>query len=193
RAFVPAARAAAAAPPPAAAGPPAVQELLVPARAATEVARLLAGLETARLTVPPTAGALRVDAGETSLVARLAAGRFPDVGGIVPRTWNTGVRVEAAAFRQAVRVAGLFGASGTGGGARPVVFDPLPAGLRLAARGDDTGDAEGELPATVIGAPGPVVLDARLLADVVDAASSSWLQPSRRSAGTPAGGPPPAP
>ena len=136
----------------------------------SELARLLTGLETARLTVPPAAGALRADAGETTLVTRLAAGRFPDVGGLVPRAWSPSVRVEAGAFRQAVRVAGLFGTSVAGGDARPVVLDPLPAGLRLAARGDDTGDAQTDLPASVEGAPGPVVLNTRLLEDVAGAA-----------------------
>jgi DNA polymerase-3 subunit beta len=174
-------------------GPLPEQELLVPARAVTEIGRVLAaaGDEAVRLAFRPDAPDLRLEAGETTVVVRLADGRFPDLERVVPQTWATGVAVETEALSRAVRVAGLFGTAsrtaGTNGtgDVRPVVLRPTPRGLRLTARGAETGDAETELPATVYGRPEAVALDTRLLAEVLDAASAEWLQLAWQSTSSP--------
>jgi DNA polymerase III sliding clamp (beta) subunit (PCNA family) len=82
------------------------------------------------------------------------------------------VTVETTALRQAVRVAGLFG----GGEARPVRLDAAATGLRLQARDAETGDAQSELPAALEGEPQRIVLNTRLLADLLDAATGERLE-----------------
>ena len=148
------------------------EQLLVPARAVTEFGRLLGDAEAARLLRTPDGRGVYLAVKETTLFTRLVEGRFPDVDRVIPREWRTRVVVETAGFRQAVRVAGLFG----GGEARPVVLDAAPGRLRLHARGDETGEAESELPATVEGDPQALVLNTRLLSDLLDAARRPQLE-----------------
>ena len=159
---------------PAPGAPP--QQLLVPARAVAEFGRLLTDVEAARLTFREDARTLHLAVGDTSLFAQLAEGRFPDLDQVIPRGWATRVTVDTATFRQAVRVAGIFGSNGHTGEARPMALDPVPDHLRLHARGDETGDAETELPATVEGEAQAIVLDTRLVADLADVASAPRLE-----------------
>jgi DNA polymerase-3 subunit beta len=177
----------------------AAAELLVPVRAVAEFGRALAEVDAARLTYRSDARHVHLAAGESVLIAQLAAGRFPDLEPVLSQPWGTRVAVAAADFRQAVRVAGLFGSNGTGSDARPVVLDASPGRLRLSARGNETGDAEAELRAVVEGeSHQTVVLNTRLLADVVEAATGpelvlTWHSASRpvaiRERGAPAGDP----
>jgi DNA polymerase III sliding clamp (beta) subunit (PCNA family) len=147
----------------------------VPARAATEFGRLLGDGQPARLVVLADGRGVHLQVGETTVFARL-------IEGIIPRECATRVHVDAGAFRQAVRVAGLFGGSGD---ARPVMLDAEPGRLRLRARGDQTGEAEGELPASLEGTPQPVVLNTRLLVDVLEAVPGPRLEIAWSSPRTP--------
>ena len=116
------------------------------------------------------------------LFSRLVDGRFPDIDRVIPREARTRVVVQTAGFRQAVRVAGLFGKDGQ---VRPVVFEARPGGLRLLARGDETGEAEGEVAAVVEGEPQSVALNSRLLVDLLDTIDGSQLELSWTSPQSP--------
>jgi DNA polymerase-3 subunit beta len=148
------------------------RQLLVPARAAAELGRLLADGATARLSLTADARGVFLDVRETTLFARLVEGRYPDVDRLIPQAWRTRATVEAASFRQAVRVAGLFGA----GEARPVVVEAMPGRLRLHARGDEAGEAECALEAEVEGESQAVALNTRLLVDLLDAIRTPQLE-----------------
>lgn len=153
--------------------------LLVPARAVVEFGRLLVDAETARLITTSDGGGVHLVADGTTLFSRLVDGRFPDIDRVIPQAWRTRVVVQTASFRQAVRVAGLFGKDGQ---VRPVVFEARPGGLRLLARGDETGEAEGEVAAVVEGDSQSVALNSRLLVDLLDAIDGkqlelSWMSP----------------
>ncbi|MCL5107434.1 MAG: DNA polymerase III subunit beta [Chloroflexi bacterium] len=154
-------------------------QLLVPAKAVVELGRLLEEAPSACLLVDGEGRGLCVQLGETRLFSRLLEGSFPDVARVVPAEWRTRLTVETAAFRQAMRVAGLFGESGE---ARPVLLEAKPNEVRLHARGDQSGEAEVELPAAHEGEPQSVLLNTRLLGDILDAATGprlevSWLTP----------------
>ncbi len=148
------------------------RQLLVPARAMAECVRLLSGADAVRLLATPDARGIYLATKDTRLFARLVEGRFPDIERVIPQNWRTRVTVETASLRQTVRVAGLFG----GGDARPVLLDAAPGQLRLLARGDQTGEAKSELPATLEGEPQAVALNTRLLADLLEAPRSSHLE-----------------
>jgi DNA polymerase III subunit beta len=158
------------------------RHLLVPARAVAEYGRLLVEAEAARLVLTPDGGGLHLVAGGTTLFTRLVDGQFPDIDRVIPREWRTRAVVQTAAFRQAVRVAGLFGKDGQ---VRPVVFEARPRGLRLVARGDETGEAEGEVAAVVEGEPQLVALNSRLLVDLLDTIDAQQLQLSWSSPQSP--------
>ena len=157
------------------------QRLLVPVRAVAELGRLLVDAERARLILTPDSRGVGFVVGETTLYTRLIEGQFPDFERVIPRDCSTRVSVEAAAFRQAVRVAGLFG----NGEARAVVVEALNDRLQLHARGDETGEAEGELPAVLAGEPQAVALNTRLFADLLDAMSAPMLELGWSSPQTP--------
>ena len=156
-----------------ASGAPA-QQLLVPARAVREFGRLLEDAHDARLEVLPDGRGLRLAVADATVFTRLVEGRFPDVDQVIPRAPATRVTVDTAAFRQAMRVAAPFG--GTGGDARPGVLDAAAGCLRLRARGAETGEAEGELPAEVEGEPRSVALNTRLLGQVLQSATCARLE-----------------
>src|SRR5204862_1123433 len=76
----------------------------------------------------------------------------------------------------------LFGGTGD---ARPVVLEAAPGRLHLRARGDQTGEAEGELAAALEGTSQAVVLNTRLLSEVLEAASGQHLEIAWSSPRTP--------
>ncbi|MCC7368793.1 MAG: DNA polymerase III subunit beta [Chloroflexi bacterium] len=149
------------------------RQLLVPARAVAELGRLLAEAEVARLILTPDEHGAFLSVGETTLFARLIDGAFPDVERVIPRDARTRVTVDAVSFRQAVRVAGLFGSDGQ---VRPVVLEAGPERLHLLSRGDEVGEAESELPATVEGDHQAVALNTRLLIDLLESTDGSRLE-----------------
>ncbi|MBI4499069.1 MAG: DNA polymerase III subunit beta [Chloroflexi bacterium] len=154
---------------------------LVPARAVGEFGRLLVDVEAARLIPTADGQGVYFVARETSLFTRLIADRFPDIQKVIPQDSRTRVTVETAVFRQAVRIAGLFGS----GEARPVLLNATTSGLHLQARGDETGNAETDVSANLDGEPQAVVLNTRLLTDVLDAARSPQLELAWSSPQTP--------
>lgn len=157
-------------------------QLLVPAKAVSELGRLLGEAESVRLV--PTEGSRGVcfASGETTLFTRLIDGRFPDVDRVIPRETTSIVIVETASFQQAIRGAALFGGSAD---ARPVVIEAAQGCLHVRARGDDTGDAEADLPAELEGELSPIALNTRLLVDALDAVDAARIRLSWSSSHTP--------
>jgi DNA polymerase-3 subunit beta len=140
------------------------EQLLVPARALAEFGRLLTGAKAARLVRVPENRALFLVLQETRLYTRLIEGRFPDIDRVIPGEWRTRLTVETAALRQAVRVAGLFGEGET----HPTVLEVEPGKLKLRARGDETGEAESELPVALEGDSQAIAVNARLVGEILD-------------------------
>jgi DNA polymerase-3 subunit beta len=158
------------------------QQLLVPSRAVTELGRLLGNSESVRLLPTAQDRGIHAVVGETTLFTRLIEGRFPDVERVIPPDGKTHVIVEAAGFHQAIRVVGLFGSSND---ARPVVLEAEVGRLHLRARGDESGDAEVDLPAELAGEPQAIALNTRLLIDVLEAVEAARLRLSWSSHQTP--------
>jgi DNA polymerase-3 subunit beta len=150
------------------------RQLLVPARAVREFGRLLEDAHAARLEVLSDGRGVRLAVEHAAVFTRLVDGHFPAVEQVIPRSPATRATVDTAAFRQAMRVAAPFG--GSAADARPIVLDAADGRLRLRARGADTGEAEGELPASVEGAPRSVALNSRLLGQVVQGATGARLE-----------------
>src|SRR5262249_30194611 len=156
-------------------------QLLVPARAVAEFARLLVETEAARLLLTPDGRGVSLAAGETTLYARLIEGRFPEIERVITQECRARVTVDTVALRQALHVAALFGA-----GAVPrVLREPTPARVRVAARGAETGERESALAATLGAEPQAVSLNTRLLADLLDAVATDRLELGWKSPQTP--------
>ena len=134
------------------------------------------------MSLTPDARGLYLTVGATTLFTLLVEGRFPDIERVIPQAWHTRVTLETAGFRQAVQVASLFGVNGD---TRPVVLEAEDGRLRLRARGDETGEAETDLPAALEGEAQDVVLNTRLLTDLLEAVSEPQLQLAWTSAQSP--------
>src|SRR5205823_8856742 len=76
------------------------RQLLVPARAVTELGRLIGDAETVRLIPTAEERGLHVVVGETTLFARLIEGRFPDIERVIPPEGKTRVTIDATSFHQ---------------------------------------------------------------------------------------------
>ena len=157
------------------------RQLLVPARAVAEFGRLLVEGEKVSLGLTSDDRGIHLRTGATTLYSRLIEGRFPDVERVIPKSWETKVTVEAVGFRQALRLTSVFGGSGKNE-CRSVVLEAEPGVLRLRARGDQTGEAESEIEATLEGPPQAIALSTGLLGDILDAVEGkevelSWTRP----------------
>ncbi len=85
-------------------------EVIVPARALSELERLLPGDEGAQvaLSVTPTQHHVHFACGTTELTSRLIDGAFPDYQRIIPAEAKTHVVLSTADFVRATRAAGVF-------------------------------------------------------------------------------------
>src|SRR5438445_185257 len=73
------------------------QQILVPARAVSELARLLGDADAVRLIPTAENRGAHFVVGETALFGRVIEGRFPDVERVIPADGKTRVTVETAA------------------------------------------------------------------------------------------------
>ena len=149
------------------------RQLIIPARALAEFARVLdASVETARLTPTTDGGGVYLKAKDTAFFARLVQGPFPEIERVIPKGWRTRVTLETGELRKGVRVAGFFGDVG----AHPVVLRAEESRLMLEAQDDETGQWRSELPASLEGEAQAVALNALLLAEVLDAVRTSVVE-----------------
>jgi DNA polymerase III subunit beta len=155
------------------AGCAAAEQLLVPARAMNEATHLLESVESARLLLAPDRRALHLVAGSSTLTAILLDGTYPEVDRLVPTGWRTRVTASRLELDRAVHAARLFGTAGHG---HPVVLEVKRNDLQVRARGDERGDAAGAVGATIEGDPQTITLNARLLADVLEAARTPQVE-----------------
>ena len=147
-------------------------EALVPARAASEMGRLLADAERCDLLFAPSGRSMQLRVKDTLLFVRLVEGTFPDFDRIIPAATETRITVETAVLRRALGAVSLFGGSGSG---RPVRVEAGDGRLRLLAKSAETGDAETDVPAEINGNPQVVTLSTPLVADVLAAATGRQL------------------
>jgi DNA polymerase-3 subunit beta len=149
---------------------------LVPARAVAELGRLLADIDsdtdagrdgaTVHVTVAADARAAQVVVGQARLWTRLVAGAYPDVDRLIPSASRTRVVVDRARLVQAVAVVQTFGGDSPVRAAR---FEAAAGRLRLTARDGDGSDVTSELDAALMGEPGTLSLNLRLLTDILAA------------------------
>ena len=177
---------------------PVGRDLLVPARAAGEVHRLLASLgdDEGFLIAPRhAAGEEGYDgeaaAGEDGAKARAADwwrgcwfvggavsvytsfldGAFPDVGRLIPAEGAApnSLTVDTAALRQVLSQAGLFNPRGED--ARSVLFDVAPGLLTVFAGDEQRGDGLSEIAVEVAGAGARLVFNPGYVNAIIDPAS----------------------
>ncbi len=180
-------------------GLPEKLDIIIPARALTELARLLDdGDEDVEVTVTPNRsqvifrlrlqGDTGKDAGKDDaktkitdvvLVSRLLEGQFPDLERVIPKTYTTKVTLRRGEFITATRIAALFARDA----ANVVKLDVTPGdggltpgSVALSANALEVGDNHGEIDATTVeGEATYISFSSEYLADVLGVLSSDEI------------------
>jgi DNA polymerase III subunit beta len=146
-------------------------DVLIPARALNELARILPAEGSVQMLVTPNRNQVLFEAEGIKLVSSLIVGQFPNFESILPKNYATRAAINTADFRQAAKRVALFARdssnivrlridAGENGGI-------TPGTVTLAANADDLGDAMEPLVAAVDGAGLEVIFNVKYLTDVL--------------------------
>ncbi len=157
-------------------GLPDALDVIIPARALTELSRLLSG-DDDEVEVSVTGNRtqvlfrVRTAGGETVLVSRLLEGQFPDLQRVVPKTASTEVTVARTDLVTAIKVASIF-ARDSANVVRlelvPGSSDGLqPGNMEVSATAQEVGDNKSQVPAQVGGDETHISFSSEFLGDVL--------------------------
>lgn len=148
-------------------------EVVVPARAMGELARLLSATDGApevavRRASTDGQGTNQVvfTFGDKFLVSRVIDGAFPNFRQFVPASFKFEARLDRGAFHAAVERAGIM-ASGRDG--KAILLSFSPGELKLWARAPELGEVDDRLPVEFEGDPIEITFDARYLEEALEA------------------------
>jgi DNA polymerase-3 subunit beta len=145
-------------------------QVIIPARALNEVARILSDdMEAVYVSMPSGRNQIIFDMDNVMLVSQLIDGKFPDYAPIIPKRHTTRTVMETAAFSKACRTADIF-ARESSNTAR-VSVDPgdglSPGFATIAATSKETGDNVAQVDATVEGMPIEIAFNVKFMADAL--------------------------
>ena len=146
------------------------QEVIVPARALSELNRLLQDQdEPVQMTFNANKTQVLFKLKDVELVAQLIQGTFPDYSRLIPKEWGSRAVVEVRDFLQETKIASIFARDGSG--IVRITFeggdDGTPGHMTVAARAEEIGDNTGALDATVEGEPSKIAFNGKYLQEVL--------------------------
>jgi DNA polymerase III subunit beta len=152
-------------------------EVVVPARAMTELNRLLGDQESpVEMTLNANRSAVLFRLGSVEMVAQLLnQGAFPNYTQLIPQSYTTRAVVAVPDFLRGVRTASIFSREGSGIVRLQIAAgkELQPGALQISARADEVGDNEGEVDATVEGGDAKIAFNSKYLQDVLAVLDSS--------------------
>jgi DNA polymerase-3 subunit beta len=146
-------------------------EIVIPARALREVARLVGDSnESVEMRLNQQKTQVQFAMTDVELVAQLIQGTFPNYSQLIPADYNTRVAVNLEEFKREARIASIFARDGSGI-IRLQMFpgNGMPGRLQVSARADEIGNNDGEIDADVTGDASKIAFNARYLQDVLNA------------------------
>jgi DNA polymerase-3 subunit beta len=153
--------------------PPEPIEVVIPARALREVARLIGDTnEPVEMQLNPQKTQVQFALTDIELVAQLIQGTFPNYSQLIPSDYNTKATVSLEEFRREARIAAIFARDGSGI-IRLQMFpgNGISGHLTISARADEIGNNEGTIDADVEGEASKIAFNSRYLQDVLNALS----------------------
>ncbi|MCC7364081.1 MAG: DNA polymerase III subunit beta [Dehalococcoidia bacterium] len=149
-------------------------EVIIPARALRELARLIADAnEPVEMRINPQRTQVLFAMTDVELVAQLIQGTFPNYNQLIPSEYTTRAVVSVDEFKREARIAAIFARDGSG-----IIRLQLQAGngmpgkLSVSARADEIGDNTGEIDAEIESSTGEaakIAFNTRYLSDVLNA------------------------
>ena len=146
------------------------QEVIVPAKALSELSRLLQDQEEpVKMTFNANKTQVLFRLKDVELVAQLIQGTFPDYSRLIPKEWGSRAVVEVKDFLQETKIASIFARDGSG--IVRITFlageEGKPGEMTVSARAEEIGDNSGVLDATVEGEPSKIAFNGKYLQDVL--------------------------
>jgi len=148
-------------------------EVIVPARALRELARLIGeASEPIEMRVNPQRTQVLFAMTDTEMVAQLIQGTFPNYNQLIPSEYTTRATMSVDEFKREARIAAIFARDGSG-----IIRIQLAAGeggmpgqLTISARADEIGDNEGKIDAKIDGdsSTNKIAFNSRYLQDVLN-------------------------
>ena len=164
------------------------QEVIVPARALTELARIIGDAESnVEITVTPTGGQVLFHTENTELVSRLIEGRYPDIERIIPSSFATRTVLETQDLAKAVKLASYF-ATASSNIVRLTIEsggDLGPGKLTISANAAEVGENKGQLDGMVHGEGGQIALNVKFLGDALNAIKTPQIAIETQTAQNP--------
>ena len=147
-------------------------DLIVPAKAYRELARLIADFdEPIHLAVTPNKSQILAKFGDTEWVSRLIDGTFPDVKQIVPRDFSTTINLSRELLLNAVRRAGYFARENNDVvrlQVQPGSDDLTPGSIEVSANAAERGNSQSYVDASIDGEEMQIAFNGRYLGDVLN-------------------------
>jgi DNA polymerase-3 subunit beta len=146
-------------------------EVVIPARALREVARLIGDAnEPVEMRLNAQKTQVQFALTDIELVAQLIQGTFPNYSQLIPSDYNTRVTVNLEEFKREARIAAIFARDGSG--IIRLQMHPgngMPGRLTVSARADEIGNNDGEIDAAIEGDASKIAFNSRYLQDVLNA------------------------
>ncbi|MCS6835614.1 MAG: DNA polymerase III subunit beta [Anaerolineae bacterium] len=147
-------------------------ELVIPARALNEVARVIDDkTKTIGITLPSKRDLVTFHLGDVQVSSQLLEGRFPDFAAIIPRSYTTSTLLDRAEFLKQCKRAEIFSRDNSNI-SRLYVMPPKAPGqggtVIIAGKSAERGDTDGALDAHIEGQPLDVSFNIRYLIDVLN-------------------------
>jgi DNA polymerase-3 subunit beta len=147
-------------------------EIVVPARALSELNRLLAEEEdavTLRTNAAKTQVLFRLK--NVEMIAQLIQGTFPNFSQLIPPSHSSRAIVDVGEFLRETRIASVFARDGSG--IVRLIVTPgegvTPGKVSVSARAEEVGDNQGEVDAAVEGEGVKIAFNGKYLQDVLQA------------------------
>lgn len=145
-------------------------DVLIPAKALQQVARALSDDTPVDVVLTESQALFRC--GDTEVVTRLVAGKFPDFERIIPTKYLTRTVVDTAAFSKDVRLASYFASASAN--IVKLEFDTNGA-YTISANASEIGDNKSSGEAMVHGEGGTIALNVQFLQEAVSACKSAQV------------------
>jgi DNA polymerase-3 subunit beta len=148
------------------------QDVIVPARALLELARIIGDVEgNVEVTITPSGGQILFHTESMDLVSRLIDGKFPDFERIIPTQSATRTVLDTQELAKAVRLASYFAT--TSANTVKLTIEPggelSPGKLIISSNAAEVGNNKGALDGMIHGEGGQIALNVRFLAEAINA------------------------
>ena len=146
------------------------QDMVVPARTMSEVARIIEDEQEVGIALPAQRNSVTFFAPNVVISSQLLEGRFPDFASIIPRSFVTSTVMYTSDLLQVCQRAEIFARDNANSAnlrVKPALNPGEPAEVLIVGKSAERGDSEGMLDATAEGEPLDISFNIRYLIDVL--------------------------